>query len=463
MSTQSTLGRSISSRPAALLIVPALALWAFIAWQNARSAPVQRHIDEGARLLQSGQGIAAVHQWHQATQLDPNSVEAWELLSDYYLATRDYAQARSSLTRLERLNSNSPDLQARLARCAYEARDYAAAQKYARAELEADPNDVAALEILAAIAKTTRSVGDRLNYLQRLADLQPRNTKALLELADELIRRVEYDKALPVVEQVLQIDPNSVSAYFARGLLRFNAEPTPQNLALAQSDFQRTLEFDDGNLEAHRYLGRVALRLNKPQQAIRHFEAIGRGRPYASAHFLELSNAYRKAGNISKAEEYRRRFTMLKQLNSRWTGLKDRIVRAPKKTEPYLQMGLALLKGVESSEDGFELYRFRYSEKQVQDIEFYFDQARALRPADKNIQVAFSQLERAYAGHLRSYSQALKQRDFEEARRHLGRALLLRPRDPRNAGALRQLAAHNLVPPTAPSGGLSNWLKTFSK
>ncbi|MDQ3813631.1 MAG: tetratricopeptide repeat protein [Armatimonadota bacterium] len=440
MSLRSALHRfSARRRNVWLLIAVVAAICGFMTWREWQSAPVRRHIDTGVRLLQSGQNGAAEREWREAVRLDPDNAHAWELLGDFYLAAESWPAAREAFHHVLKLRPGTPDLYGRLAYCDIGLNDLQAAQQHAQAELQQDSDDIAALRVMAVVTKSNHPE-EHLKYLRRLAELQPQDVEALAALASQLTVRYEYDQARPLIDRILRLDPNYHFAYLLRGLAYFNQDPTPQGLAQAAANFQKVLELKPQDVEAHRYLGRIYLRLGKPRQAIEHFEAVGRGRPYASAHFLELANAYRKAGDVRRADEFRRRFTTLKQLNFRMVALHDRIEREPKKFENYLQLGLLLLHSIEADADSYYLYHFRYVKQEIKDPESYLKKALELRPRDPRALAAMRQLERAYVQRLQASAKAFDRRDGQQANWNLAHAIVLRPTDSRTREAIQQVA-----------------------
>ncbi len=444
---------STQQRLMMLLVFFVLVFCGFTAWREWKAAPVRQHIEAGMNFVQNGQGAAAESQWLQAVRLDPNNQQAWELLGDFYKAAKLWPQAIEAYRHALKLNPTVADLNARLAQCAAEMQDFKGAQTYAEAELRQHPNNIASLKILADIAKKYNRSEEQLKRLQRLADLQPKDAESLGALAQELTVRYEYDKARPLIERILQIDPNFDLAYILRGLIYFNADPTPQNLVKAEADFKKVLRLNPQSFDAHRYLGRVYMRMNKPQQAVEQFEAVGQGRPYASAHFLELANAYSKTGNVSKANELRRRFTALKQLNYQVMDLKERLDREPDDFNDNLKLGLLTMRCLNSDADSYHLQHFRYVQQQLQAPVYYLAKALAARPGDANVLAAMRQLESVYRPYLEAGLKALNKGDWKTAQWNLAHVLLLSPDDPRTQNAMKQVAIKRM--PLGPNGFLS--------
>lgn len=427
-------------RGLAVLIGVALLMWGYIFWRNTQSAPVRQRIEAGAQFLQNGQQAAAKQQWREAVRLDPQNAPTWELLGDLYLKTQDYAAGLDAF-RHALDNSSAPDLQARAAFCALQISDLSAARRYASGELKQNADDVTALQVLAEVEKRENHPDEQLKHLQRLVELQPQDVSALQDLAGEFARRDAFDKLLPLSKRLVEVEPDAATSYFLRGLALFNADSGEKNLPGAEADFKRSLELDPTDVEAHRFLARLYSRQNKPLQAIEHFEAIGKMRPYVSAHFLELSNAYRRAGKGRQANQVLALFTHLKQINRQMVSLVDRIELSPKNVENCLRMTKILLQCIDGQDADFQLFRYRYLNAQLQNVAVYSDKAVQIRPQDAATQLVARQVEASYARHLQTALRELEKRDYKAANSYMARAILVRPRDGRTVQAFAKFTA----------------------
>ena len=91
--------------------------------------------------------------------------------------------------------------------------------------------------------------------------------------------------------------------------------------------------------------------------------------------FLELSKAYRQAGQPQKEEQARKQFQTLRETADRAGTLEKRCLADPANFENHLEMGLLSLKM-------HDLPR----------AEYYLNKAAALRPQDAKVKQALSQL-----------------------------------------------------------------------
>ena len=434
------------------LILPLLAASCFplggLSWYFLKIAPVQQHIASGIENLRRARPAEAEKEWRTATQLDPNNARAWQLLGEYYLAAGSWAQSVKAFEQLQKIAPATPQLHSSLALCALQMNDDPTAQREAKLALQKDKNDVQALQILAHLSQSQNRPDEQLKYLQRATQAQPQDIAVLMELAKELADRLDYESTLPITERALQLDGDNIAALVLHGTALFNLDDTDAQLERSKSDFEKVLRAEPKNLDALTYLGRIAMRQEKPRLAIEYFKQLSAGRPYASAHFQELANAYRKIGQTQKADALSRRYATLKQLNLKSMVLKDRAKNEPGDFDTYLQLGILLLQNVETNPDIYYLYRFRRANDQIQSIHYYLQHARQLRPQDARARAAIQQLEDAYLRHLQAGSAAEKKGALATAHAEFEHAALLQPDDSRAVSALNRVKnrAANAVP-----------------
>lgn len=430
--------RSFIRRPlnAGLFLALAVGVWAFILWQKLHSTPVQRHVEAGVQLLAKGRGVQAEREWREAVRLDPRDTAAWELLGDYYIAIKKWPAALDAFRQVWKLRPNTPGLHPQMALAALRSGDFKTAQTHSALALKQNPKDITALKVSAAVAEKNNKLDQQLQYLRQLVALQPQDPNVLMALATVLASQYQYDETLSLLDRVLQLDPQFTNAYALRGDMYYQYNPTPERLIKAEADFKKVLQADPNSTTAHRNLGRVYLRLNRPAAAIRHFEELGRDRPHAFAHLFDLSNAYRKAGNIRKADELLQRFTSLEQLSHQIRALRKRSEQNPDDFDIYLQMARLLLKSVESSDAAYHFFLYNSQQGSLGSGTDYLAIAAKLRPRDAKLQLVTQQINRAYERHIQQGLLFIKRRDYARADWHLGRAVLLRPDDKRTREAL---------------------------
>ena len=382
----------------------------------------------------------AEREWRDAVRLEPANLQGWQLLGDYYQATQNWSAAVDAFARIVQIDGKAPQAQRNLALAALQNDDVATAKQHAQIALQQNANDIAAIKALADIAQREKNNKERSKYLQQLATLQPQDTEILTMLAPILLTENDYAQAQKVAEQLLHLNPDSSVAYRVRGIARFTQDPSAQGLALAKADFEKALQLNPDDYEAHRYLGRIYMRKNQPLPAIAQFEAVGRGRPYALAHFMELAAAYRKAGRTRESEALMTRFSRVDNFNAQLRDLSGRFQRKGDKFESALTLVELLLQSVKENGDTYQLFAYRYQEKKVAAADFYLRAALELQPQNARAKAAMNELNALHRKYLQDAEDALKKRDFASADNALSHALLLHPEDARTQEIAQQLA-----------------------
>jgi tetratricopeptide (TPR) repeat protein len=411
-------------RNARIFFVLAVVAWGGVWWWQARYAPVNRHIESGRQYLQSGREVDAEREWRQAVRLDPDNAAAWELLGDYYFGAASWKSALEAYRQVERIEPNNPGIHSRLANTSVHAGDMQVAQESALRALQRDPNNVDALYILANLLAGSQ-LDDKLQleYLQRLVKLKPDNVEYLARAADLLILERRYSDAKPLVEKILQLDPNFAPAYGMRGAVALQGESSTEALKVAEDSFKKALEFAPGDHLSRRFLAKAYLRQGKTAEAIAQLEQVDRSQPRDKTYLQELASAYQKAREVEKAAQARRRYATSEKQKNEINELQAVVSSDPADFKSTLKLVELLL-----------------STDYPEGAEKHLGKALKLRPNDARAKAAARQLERLYLQHLKSADAALSKGDTENAGWHLSVAYILRPADQRVQSAIQKVS-----------------------
>jgi len=358
-----------------LLLVAAVAWGLVLLWQH-KTGPAQQRVDAGIAYFQAGQAEKAEQAWREAVQIDPQNVDAWELLGEHHLKTRNWPAGLEAYHHLLRLTPDKPDVRARLALCALRSGDATAAYRFAQEELQRDPNNVTALNLCATLLASSGDSRRQLEYLRRLIRLQPDDLDVLTRLAVELTFRRHHAEAAPLLERILRLNPQSAQAYSLRGVASFDQDASPEGLARAEADFRRSLELSPNAPFPHLYLGKIYRRKGLLENAVRHLEEAARRMPDKKEIFFELASVYEKAGAPQKAARVRRRFEALQREEEQEDTLRKRCAAAPDDLDSHMKLARLLLKKGD--------YR---------GARFCLDRAGTLHPQNEQVQAAFRQLQ----------------------------------------------------------------------
>jgi tetratricopeptide (TPR) repeat protein len=375
--------RPSAARPiaAVFLLCLAIAAWAWAGSGWLRDRPVRQHLSAGIAFADQGQGPQAEAEWKEALRLDPHCADACRLLAEYYLSARAWQKGITALQRLRALAPQEEHIDCRLSACYLNLGDEVSAFRYSEADLRRDQNCVPALATSSILLNKVSEKPRALIYLRRLARLQPDDPVLQYMLAETLSDLFNYREARPVLERVLRLDPNHAEAYSELGLGWLDDASVPDHLDRADRALRRSLELNPLLPEARLALGRLLLQRNQPREAIAQLEEAARLMPENTRPPNYLARAFDQAGMAPQAAAMRRRFLVLRQLSSRVTMLQKRSSVNPTVFDYPYQLGM------------IELGRGDYRRAYV-----WLNKAKALRPADRRVAAALTELSRRTAG-----------------------------------------------------------------
>ncbi|MBS0578920.1 MAG: sulfotransferase [Proteobacteria bacterium] len=180
----------------------ALALLRPMLRQHARWSDL--HYQLGLTLGVLGRGEEAVAALRQATQLSPETPDAWRALADHLAAIGDEPGAEAARARLLKTSTRDPRLMA--AGAALCENRIPEAEALLRRHLIEHPTDVAALRMLAEVAGRIGRYRDAESLLERCLALAPGFAGARHNYAVALHRQGKHAEALAQVERLLQAE-----------------------------------------------------------------------------------------------------------------------------------------------------------------------------------------------------------------------------------------------------------------
>jgi tetratricopeptide (TPR) repeat protein len=369
---------------AVLLLALAVGAWVRVGREWRRERPLRQHLHAAMAYAQQGMGPQVEAELKEAVRLDPNCGDAYQLLAEYYLSARSWSRARTALERLAALQPKTEHLQCRLAACSLNMGDEVSAFHQAEAEIKRDPNCVPAL---ATAALLLNGMGDKpraLTYLRRAARLEPDDPALQYLFAESLSDSFAYREARPVLEHILQLDPNHADAYAQLGIGWIDDASAPDHLQRAETALRKSLSLNPLNADARLALGKLLVRQGKPREAIGQLDEAGRLMPNSTRPPYEMAKAYDLAGQPQQAAAMRARFLALRQLSTRVSMLEKRAAVNPTVFDYPFQLGQ------------IELRRGDYPRATI-----WLRKAQALRSGDRQVAAALQQLSRLTAGPAR--------------------------------------------------------------
>lgn len=124
------------------------------------------------------------------------------------------------------------------------------------------------------------------------------------QLAAELIRKGEYDRAKNELDQALRANSRSSEAYAMMGVL-LQQVGTPENLRQAEENFRRAISLDGDNAQARNNYGTYLFVQKRYQDAAEQFKIAGSTLGYEQRYTAleNLGRTYLKLNNQAEAEQ----------------------------------------------------------------------------------------------------------------------------------------------------------------
>jgi predicted O-linked N-acetylglucosamine transferase (SPINDLY family) len=165
--------------------------------------------------------------------------------------------------------------------------------------LQAEPNQVEALHILAVINGQSGRAADATDYLRKLLLLRPGWADVHNNLGMVYIMQNRFAEAAASFQEAVRLQPNSPAALNNLGnVLRELGRP-----AVAAASLEEAVRLAPGYAEAHHNLGLCLQAQNRPVDALSSFRQAARLKPnYSEAHF-ELGTALAKLGRQAEAAD----------------------------------------------------------------------------------------------------------------------------------------------------------------
>lgn len=271
---------------------------------------------------------------NKAIKADPNLIEAYVTLSDYYSQRYDFEAAAAILVKANRISPKNFEVFRSYAQIELRRRNYKGAITYGKNALALFESDVETLILLIKAYLRTGEINEAYNLANRAIELNPNNREANIEFANtisavqgaisgidymsNIVSRfpliLEYRLALGrmyfaderfndariVFEQILSINPNYKDAKVELGRTYKNLNA----LDLAMDQFLQSAVMDPADAVPLYEAGLLYMQMQKPDKAIIQFERVLRiNKIYPLAHY-QIGRAALMMKDTEKAIEY---------------------------------------------------------------------------------------------------------------------------------------------------------------
>lgn len=177
--------------------------------------------------------------------------------------------------------------------------DDVGAERWARLALDAKPDSVEALQILAVVAGRRGRAEEAAELLARVLRANPSDVHAHYNRGVALGQLGRHEEALACYESALALQPGHVDAHFNRGVSLDRLERRAEALA----SYERVIGLQPGYAEAHNNRGVALASLGRVREAVDSYDRAIALRPgYASA-YNNRGSALRALGRLAEAVE----------------------------------------------------------------------------------------------------------------------------------------------------------------
>lgn len=138
---------------------------------------------------------------------------------------------------------------------------------------------------------------------QQALKFAPQDGRLKKGLARALWLNRDFERAQPLLEELVRLEPQSVELNFQLGDALLRGETAEK----AVPYLERALKFSPGYMPAHASLGRAYMRLGRAEEAIPHLKAALDLDEEGSLYY-QLAQAYQKAGQQALAKQTLEKF-----------------------------------------------------------------------------------------------------------------------------------------------------------
>jgi tetratricopeptide (TPR) repeat protein len=295
--------------------------------------PARARIQRGIALMQANRPQDAVKEWEEAINLDPKRVEPYQLLAGAYLEASRPDLVIPLLENLRVLDPKSPHTLCQLAEAYAQSGEEKKTLEVARQAVTLEPNCARSHAILGIALGNQLETKSSIEALTKAHQLAPNDDKIAMSLAQVLLDSSDQTGAERLARLVIARNPNYPTAYYTLGRSYSRRTPTPENLREGIKAFEKATQLKPEWGDAFAELGRMRLALGDAKGAIEALEYIWKRNVRTEEAAYNLAAAYRKVGQIARAEQLTKEFKRLSDFATRYQALKKKIVVNPNDLE----------------------------------------------------------------------------------------------------------------------------------
>ena len=189
---------------------------------------------------------------NQAVALDSSNEEAYDFLGEYYIYQERWSLAEQMLLRAYQLNPNQPRLYlslSRLHQSRYQKLGFKNEEQLYRRAIFINPCYEDGYLMLADYYLFENQRDKAIQLLEQFLEIDPDSVPVLMALGKIYLVRNEILKIIKTYNHILELEPNNSDAYYNLGILYYNSKDFDN----AEKFLKRAIAIDN-HLNAHLYL-----------------------------------------------------------------------------------------------------------------------------------------------------------------------------------------------------------------
>lgn len=210
----------------------------------------------------------------------------------------DVALAERTLARVAKLYPNSFDALFHSARLASQGKEYKKEAGLLEKAVEIQPDHIEALQHLALARMRSAQAAKAVTAARHLYSLRPEDPDALYLLGAALANHAEWHDARPIVEKLVSVRDDAASRVML-GMTLMN----DGDIEGAAQQFERALQKNPNEIEAHYYRGVIARQRGDLPGAMKAMEVVVGAHPQHALAQLELGTLALQTGNLNRARQ----------------------------------------------------------------------------------------------------------------------------------------------------------------
>lgn len=325
-----------------LLLAVLVVVGAFAVANNMRYAkerPARAHLQKAITAIQAKNAKEAESELRTAIKLRPDLVEPYTLLARLYMDSQRPESAIPLYARLRQIAPKSEHVTCGLAEAYARSGDDKQAIEIARQAVVVEPNCPNAHALFGIALGLQLETKQALAELNKAHSLDPGNNKITMSLAQAYLDSSDADSAEKFAREVISRDPAYPTAYYTLGRAYARRNPTPENLKEGIAAFEKTTQLKPEWGDAFSELGRLKLQAGDTKGAIQALEYLLKRGVRTEESTFNLAQAYRKIGDVKRAEALTKEFKRLSDFYAKYDALRKRLALNPNDVDNSLAVG----------------------------------------------------------------------------------------------------------------------------